>query len=392
MGKKIRIAIAGMANRATAFIGEILRRDDCELVALCDKYSSRIKYMAERFGVRNAKQFTDYRKCLKEVDFDAVMIFTPDFAHAAVAVPSLDAGKYVFVEKPLDVTEVKCLKIIDADRRAGGKTYVGHNLRHAPLYKKIKSMLEEGVAGKLLTIQSDEFYDGGRTYFRRWNRLKKFGGGLWITKSCHDFDLIQWLAGTRPLSVAAFSAMTYYKEKEGAAKYCGVCPFLDDCFDAFDEKKYPKDWLNHIMSAVPDGMPRPDLCLYNSDKDTFDHGIASIKFEEDIFATYTVNVVAGFSNRTIRISGTKATIDGNLEKQEITVHRRDPSSVEKFLAIDPQSAGGHGGADESIVPDFLSFVRGEIRPAVAPSEAVMAVKLGLAAQKSSSTGRIQHRL
>jgi len=338
--------------------------------------------------VKDAELFTDFKECMRKCDFDAVMIFTPDYAHAEIAVPALKSGKFVFVEKPLETTDAKCRRIIEADRKAGGRTYVGHNLRHAPLYGKIKSMIDKGDIGRILTIQADEFYDGGRTYFRRWNRFRKFGGGLWITKACHDFDVLQWLAGARPVSVSAVSALSYYRRKKGAAEFCGDCRLRKSCFDAFEKKKYPKAWYDHIMSAVPDGMPRPDICLYNSDKDTFDHGAATVRFENDIFATYTVNVVSGFTNRTIRISGTRGTIDGNLEEQRITQWFRDPPGKKSFNVIDPSTAGAHGGADSFVVSDFLSFVRGEKRPKVAPAEAHIAVRIGLAAEKSSSAGKI----
>jgi predicted dehydrogenase len=133
-------------------------------------------------------------------------------------------------------------------------------------------------------------------------------------------------------------------------------------------------------------MQRPDLCLYNSDKDTFDHGIATIKFQNGLFATYTVNVVSGFTNRRIRVSGTKATIDGDISSQEIIIRRRDPSSEEKIVLSD--SSDGHGGADKFVLADFLAFARGEKSPACRPAEAIIGVRLGLAAEKSCLNNRI----
>ena len=60
----------------------------------------------------------------------------------------------------------------------------------------------EAAVGRVLTVQADEFYDGGRGYFRRWNRLRSEGGGLWLTKASHDFDLLYWLSGrTAPLDL-----------------------------------------------------------------------------------------------------------------------------------------------------------------------------------------------
>jgi predicted dehydrogenase len=383
---KTKIAIAGMAYRATSFVGELMKRDDCELAALCDKYPSRIEYFKKRYSIDGVPSFTDYGKCLEDIDFDAVLICASDSAHADLAVPALKADKFVFVEKPLEITEKKCMDIVRADKKAGGKTYVGLNLRHAPLYKKIKELAVSGVLGKILTIQTDEFYDGGRTYFRRWNRLKMFSGGLWITKACHDFDIIQWLAEEKPEEVSAFSALTYYVPKKETAMFCGDCKVQNSCPDSFSKlREMSPDLHEHVMSAAADGMSRPDICLFNSDKDTFDHGCANIKFENDVFATYTVNVVTGFSNRRIRISGTKACVDGDINSREIIVRHRDPSR-EEIISLSVNT-DGHGGADKFVMSDFLSFVRGEKRPAVSPSDAVVSVRIGLAAEKSCGTLR-----
>ena len=385
---RTRIVVAGMSWRSTAFLGELATRDDCEVVALCDPYPSRIAQMAGRYALAGARRHGSFGEFLESgAGADAVMVFTPDHAHAEVAVPALERGMHVFVEKPLEVTAERCAALVEADRRAGGRTYVGHNLRHAPLYKAVKALLDAGELGEILTLQADEFYDGGRTYFRRWNRLKRLSGGLWVTKACHDFDLLHWFAGAPPLAVSAFSALSHYRPRPDAAAHCGDCPRRKGCPDAFDPDKLDPEQWRHLQAAVADGMPRPDLCLFNSDKDTFDHGTAALSFPGGVVASYTVNVVSGFTNRRIRIAGTKAALDGDLERQELTLLRRDPSGVERRSVADPATAGGHGGADSSIVADFLAFARGETPPAVAPDEAATAVRIGLAAEQSCLTGQ-----
>ena len=82
--------------------------------------------------------------------------------------------------------------------------------------RQFVSFCDAGKLGKLLTIEANEYYFGGRSYFRRWNRLREFGGGLWITKACHDFDLINWFAGGKPRRVFAMSNLSYYKPMDGA--------------------------------------------------------------------------------------------------------------------------------------------------------------------------------
>jgi predicted dehydrogenase len=388
---KIKVVYVGLGLRTLFFLEEIKNNPILELVGLCDLYPSRMDYVKEYYNLGDIPCFTDINQCLTGVKCDAVLIFTPDGTHAEVAIPALQAGKFVFLEKPLEITHEKCQDIIDADIAAGGKTYVGFNLRHAPVYKKIKELIDAGVLGRMLTIQADEFYDGGRTYFRRWNRLREKGGGLWITKACHDFDYIQWLAGAEAEYVSASSALTYYKPKKDAAQYCGDCKLADNCPDAFawyGVNKLAENVCDYLKSAEKDGMPRLDLCLYNSDKDTFDHGIAIVRFARDIIATYTVNVVAGFTNRTIRISGTEATVDGDLDTREIVIRYRDPSKEERFTVA--EVTGGHGGADKFILPDFIAFIRGEKNAKISPCEAYKGVKIGLAARDSADTEKIVH--
>lgn len=385
MRKPIKLAFIGTGLRTFTFLKALKDNPDCELVALCDLYPARMRHVAQGYGLEHVPRFTDLRECLARSGCDAVMVFTPDGNHAEVAVPALNAGKHVFLEKPLEITEEACQSIIEADESVGGRSYVGFNLRHAPVYRKIKQLIDDGVAGDLLTIQADEFYDGGRTYFRRWNRLRKFGGGLWITKACHDFDILQWLAGRPPRSVTARAELSYYRPKPEAALYCADCELREDCPDEFDRYVHlDPEVVAFQKSAVAEGFPRPDLCLYNSDKDTFDHGTAQVAFEGGLLATYTVNVVSGFTNRRIRVSGTKAAIDGDLTTQEVCIRHRDPSREERLTVSD--SSDGHGGADKFVLPDFLAFVRGEKTAPVTPRKAFLPVRMGLAARASSDTG------
>lgn len=385
--KKLRIAVVGIGGRGVWAAGELARHPGYELAALCDLNKGKLEHARKSLGLEQTPVFQSFEKCLAEMEFDAVAVTTHDGAHAEIAVPAIEAGKHVFLEKPLDITEENCRAIVEADRKAGGRTFVGHNLRFAPVYVKIREMLDQGVAGELLTMQSDEFYDGGRTYFRRWNRLRRFGGGLWITKSSHDFDILHWMAGRAPVSVYARSGLSVYKPRPDAPLYCGECEKDGSCPDGFGSIKKMRGITHKILPEIgaEHGEPRPDLCLYNSDKDTFDHGAALIEFDGRLLATHTCNVVTGFDNRRLRVSGTRATIDGDLAANSIVLRRRDPSGVEE---IKPGAAeGGHGGADSFIFDSFLEFARGRCRAKVPPIEAMTAVLMGLAANRSEDEGR-----
>jgi len=381
MDPKLRAIVVGTGGRGTMWLVPALAaRDDVELVALADVCMPRAEFAAR--GLEPAPAvYTTVAQALAGVECDAVFVTTTDAGHAEAVLPALAAGKVVFCEKPLDATLEGCRAIIEADEQKGGRTFVGLNLRYAPTYVTAKRLLDEGVVGNILTVQMDEFYDGGRTYFRRWNRLRSHGGGLWITKACHDFDLMAWLVGASPVSVAAFSDRTHYVPKAGAGTQCRACPLVATCPDRAPETpaEYVTVWEQH-------GGPPHDLCLYNSDSDTFDHGIATVRFDNATLGAYTCNVVAGFSDRRLRVSGTKGTLEGSLVTSELTLRRRDPAATETVPVGD--TSGGHGGADGNVLENFLAFARGEAEPKCRPREASLAVRMGLAARLSCDEGRV----
>lgn len=389
MQNPIRIVVAGMGNRAIWAIPALRGLPQFRLVALLDSVPQRMEEIAKEYQLGgDIHRYTNLSDCLSRETFDALAVLTPDGTHADLLLPALEAGKFVFVEKPLDIDERRLDAIIRADNAVGGRTFVGFNLRYAPVYVKVRELIQAGVLGRVMTIQADEFYDGGRTYFRRWNRLEKFGGGLWITKACHDFDLLYWMAGAQPVSVHASSSLDYYVPRADAAMYCRDCRLAADCPDRLD-RYIRAGTIGQRLLAVTEQATgaKADLCLYNSDKDTFDHGVATVTFSNHIIATYTVNVVAGFSTRRMRVAGTKAAVDASSDSGRVTVRYRDPSRVEE---IDVPTSGMHAGADDHILPAFAEFVRGHPTRFVAPSEAAVSVRLGLAARRSSRDDQVVH--
>ncbi|MHB9107010.1 MAG: Gfo/Idh/MocA family protein [Armatimonadota bacterium] len=375
----IPMIIAGASYRGE-YLGQLLTETgEVELTACVDPITTRADYLIEKNGWTGCRTFADISEALAAVPSEAVIVASSDPYHAAVAIPALEAGKFVYCEKPLDTTLEKCRNLAAADRAVGGKTFVGLNLRFAPTYARIKQLIDDGAIGRVLTIQADEFYMNGRTYFRRWNR-KPENGGLWLSKCTHDFDIILWMAGAKPLEVYAAGRRSYYAPRPDAAQYCRDCALRPDCPDAAGEP----DGLVKLTEEAT-GQPY-DLCLFNSDGDTFDHGMATIRHENEIYSTLTCNVVAGFTNRRLRVSGTKGTIDGALDgATTVTLYRRDPSEVEEIPL--ESGEGSHGGADGQLPREFIRFIRGEGEPRCRPDEAAQSVRLGLAATRACAEHR-----
>jgi predicted dehydrogenase len=261
------------------------------------------------------------------------------------------------------------------------------NLRHNPVYGKLHEIGTGGQLGQIFTIESNEYYKGGRSYFRRWNRLRKLSGGLWITKCCHDFDLLNWIGGGKPIRVFATSSLSFYKPKPEGATHCRVCPIKQQSPDYYNVES-PPDQVQDALLAMTEqatGQPR-DLCLYNSDRDTFDNGIAVIDYDNDVRTAHTLSVVSARDTRQMRIMGTHASAEADAEEGMIRVwHRYGGSKVGYDLSQLRDS--GHGGADDEMLLDFFRCCRTGDKPRSSWIEGRLNTQIGLAARQSADTGK-----
>ncbi len=164
---KIRMGFIGTGNRGTQLMRLFMREPNIEVAALCDCYKpymqrdeskvsqrikdeleGRIPKMGEKFP-KQPKLYDDYRKLLADKDIDAVCIATPDHWHALMTIDAVNAGKDVYIEKPLTATIVEGRKMVDAQKRTGQVVAVGLNRRGNPAYQKLAKELHAGKLGTL---------------------------------------------------------------------------------------------------------------------------------------------------------------------------------------------------------------------------------------------------
>src|SRR4051812_22220683 len=100
---RVRIGLVGCGGRGSQVFGYFLKERDVEPVAVCDVYAPFLERGAKQAG-RPVEQFKDFRKLLERKDIDAVLIEVPDHWHALMTVMACQAGKDVYVEKPLSLT------------------------------------------------------------------------------------------------------------------------------------------------------------------------------------------------------------------------------------------------------------------------------------------------
>ena len=156
------------------------------------------KHAAERFGFRYAT--TDEARILDDPAVDVVAIATRHAAHAGQVIAALDAGKHVFVEKPLCLTEEELAEIVRAAaRRADLQVFVGFNRRFAPLATRLRDFRERAGEPALITIR----VNAGALPADHWVHDPAAGGGRILGEVCHFVDFACFLADALPVRVTA---------------------------------------------------------------------------------------------------------------------------------------------------------------------------------------------
>ncbi|MFH1719606.1 MAG: Gfo/Idh/MocA family oxidoreductase [Planctomycetota bacterium] len=165
--EKIRVGFIGVGNRGTQLLDGFLKQDDVEVAALCDAYEpylmrdyskvdkrlrdalgGRIPKMTENLG-DNVTRYKDFRRLLDRKDIDAVVIAAPDHWHAIQAIMACQAGKDVYVEKPLSVTIHEGRKMVEAASRYKTVVQVGLHRRSSKEYMQVVKDVQAGKIGKV---------------------------------------------------------------------------------------------------------------------------------------------------------------------------------------------------------------------------------------------------
>jgi len=149
--------------------------------------------LAKKFGFSHST--TDYKEILLDNEVDLVMITTRHDLHASMVVETLNAGKNVFVEKPLALNEAELSAIIKAYERSGKLLTVGFNRRFSPHIEKIKSLAGNSQMNVIATMNA------GFITPNVWVHDMKTGGGRIIGEACHYIDLIAYLTGSKVKAV-----------------------------------------------------------------------------------------------------------------------------------------------------------------------------------------------
>jgi predicted dehydrogenase len=297
----------------------------------------------------------------------------------------------------MTTTPDKIRRILDAEKRSGKKIDVSFNYRFAPIAARIKELLNEGAIGTVTSVDFHWYLDTehGADYFRRWHAYTRNSGSLFVHKSTHHFDLLNWYLDSEPETVSAFGEQRNYgKAGPFRGVRCKTCPHAGECDYYLDLEKNPfLDALYEDPSEI-DGYFR-DACVYREDIDIPDTMVATIKYRNQVAVSYSVNTFMPIEGHHIAFNGTKGRIElRQYEDQpwempasdEILLIRNFGKGVERIVV--PHQPGGHYGGDDRMRNMIFKPGAVDTLKQRADSRAgAMSVLCGVAALESARSGK-----
>ena len=177
--KKLKVAIAGLGHRGKDIYAYGSKRfpDLIEIVAVADTNPDRVKLVAGEFGIPEEFCFSSAEEMIAHDKLaDAMFICTQDRQHVGQAIPALEKGYDLLLEKPISPDLEECRRIIQVAQQCGRKVLVSHVLRYTVFYQELKKILDEKRIGEIISVQASEnvgYWHQAHSFVRETGRIQR---------------------------------------------------------------------------------------------------------------------------------------------------------------------------------------------------------------------------
>lgn len=357
---RLRTGIIGAGGRGRYLIGQF-KEIGAEVGAVCDIYEPNLQ-VGVKEASDGAKAFRDYRKLLDDKSLEAVIVATPDHWHARMVIDAVEAGKDVYVEKPLAHKIDEGFQIMEAVERTHRIVQVGTQRRSAELFLEAKKIMQSGRAGEIRLVTS-AWYNNQSSLSNR--------------KLAGDLDWKQWLgtAPGRPLDPLRFFNWYWFWDYSGGL-LVGQAAHIVDCIQWFMNSTQP--------AAVTCTGNRPEL----PGTEVPETAAITVEYPENYLAVFTLGYRAmrysAFNDQIKQFHGNQARLDVGRESYALYP---ESNSLSMAPSTERKSPGSFNFATLSHIRNFVECIASRKQPN-APVEAGQATNIVLSmAMESYRTGR-----
>lgn len=204
--RKIGVALVGLGYYSRDLLAPALQlTQHCELRGLVTGSPEKIPPWQSRYGIpeKNIYNYATMHEAANNPDIDVLYIVVPTGLHEKYAVIAANAGKHVWCEKPMAMTEAECLSIINACRKNGVQLTVGYRLHHEPNTRTVIGYASAKPFGVIKEITAQAGYAGGAPNPDNWRLNRAMGGGALYDMGVYPINAARYTSGLEPVAVTA---------------------------------------------------------------------------------------------------------------------------------------------------------------------------------------------
>jgi predicted dehydrogenase len=203
--REVRTAFIGVGRRGSSLVKQVMEQKNVRVAAVCDTDPQNRDRALSATARDNPKSITEWRQILDLKDVEAVIVATPCDLHAPMAAALLEAGKYVYCEKPLGITPEQVQQVLDASRKANTFLQIGQQLRYYPnIRAAIAQVHDQKIVGTPFVIKAQRHSTPVPEQATRerpqWYLDVKRSGDLIVENAVHNIDVCNWITNSRPTS------------------------------------------------------------------------------------------------------------------------------------------------------------------------------------------------
>lgn len=382
MKEKIyNIAVIGFGLRAEYMIRNIQQFNmNARVSCICDLDMVSVKKRLHTIHIIEENihfyQSDDLDDMMTQEDIDGIMIATHCSNHTELACKVMKYNLPIFLEKPVSITQEQLMQLTEAEQEYKPNVLVSFPLRATPLCRKAKELIANGTLGRISQVQATNNVSYARVYYHTWFKDDSLTGGLFLQKSTHDIDVIQYLVEDTPTMICAMESKVIFTGDKPKGLTCPSCDEYRTC----PESSYTiaNQQFDHV-----DG----DLCCFAQDTGNHDSGSILMQFANGVHGCYSQNFVARkeAAQRSYRVIGYLATLEFDFVTSTIKVFHHT-SGVTETITVDYNSLN-HFGGDKVLMENFIDMMAGTASSLAPLKDGIASAKSCLMA-KSSAQNKI----
>lgn len=363
---RVRGAIIGAGGRGRYLTAEF-KEIGVEMAAVCDVYQPNLE-AGLKAASTGAKGFDHYKRLLEDKSIDVVVVATPDHWHAQMTIDAVEAGKDVYVEKPLAHTIADGFRMIEAVKRTGRIVQVGTQRRSFDLFLEARQLFDTGVCGPVKLVNSWWY-----------NHTASFNNRALTGK----LDARQWLgnAPQRELTAERFFNWYWFWDYSGGL-LVGQAAHVVDAIHWFLNARYPAAVTATGIRPNIAGAEVPETCTM------------SVEYPEGFLAVFTLGYqamrYAGINDQMKQFHGSKARFD--VGRESYALYKEDPKAIDLVPNPHVRRPGSFATAARQHIRNFLECVQTRRQPnATVETAQYTNVVLCLAMESLRTGKRIEYR-